>query len=322
MKRGLGLGLLPEAAEGLILDFVGRGEWFFVEQVSRRWCRRYLTHFAEVRSSRRCRSSARSGRSRRVTSYKSVLASVLRLELAISKGFDVERKDEQRCNSWLVAAAAGEYANKEVLVWLKSHHATLWGESVCGGAIRSGRMEMLQWLHEEQQCEWSSTAGSIAAQSNNLEMLKFIHSKNDGGTPSKNSYREDRIGLSLSALLSSNPEILDWCRKKRLFVDGVGHRDSKPVMYAASIAIESASVQPWLYKHGYRLPAGHKEYRAMVERHRNDPDSSSSSEYDSGASSGSGSGSAVYSSSSAYSSHSDEYLDHNSFVHEDDYFFM
>jgi hypothetical protein len=25
-KRGLGLGQLPEAAEGLILDFVGRGE--------------------------------------------------------------------------------------------------------------------------------------------------------------------------------------------------------------------------------------------------------------------------------------------------------
>jgi hypothetical protein len=151
-------------------------------------------------------------------------------------------------------------------------------------------------------------------------MLKYIHRQNDGGMPSKHSCREDRVGLSLSALLRENPEILDWCRKKRLLVDGIGHRDSKPVMYAASIAIESASVQPWLYRHGYRLPAGHKEYRAMVERHRNDPDSSSSSEFDSGASSGPGS--AVYSSSSGYGSHSDYYLDHNSFVHEDDYFFM
>jgi hypothetical protein len=109
-----------------------------------------LKHFAEVRSCRRCRSSARAGRSRRVTSYKSVLASVLLLQLAISNGFDVERKEEQRCNSWLVASVAGKYADKDMLLWLKSHYTALWGESVCGGAIKGGRMEMLQWLHEEQ----------------------------------------------------------------------------------------------------------------------------------------------------------------------------
>jgi uncharacterized protein Veg len=156
VKRGLGIGQLPEAAEGLVLDFVGRGEWFFVGQISRKWRHRYLKHFSKRRHNSNTSSNINitASKSRRRTSYKAVLASVARLQLAISNGFDVGRKTTVSYvySSLLVASAAGKYADKEVLLWLKARYPALWGESVCGGAIEAGRLEVLQWLHEEQQC--------------------------------------------------------------------------------------------------------------------------------------------------------------------------
>jgi hypothetical protein len=117
--------------------------------VAKRWRHNYLKHFSQhngqTERRRRCNSSRRKASSRRTTSYKAVLASVPRLELAISNGFNVERKNTLCYNSLLVAAAAGKYADKEVLLWLKAHSTALWGESVCGGAIVGRRLEVLKW---------------------------------------------------------------------------------------------------------------------------------------------------------------------------------
>jgi hypothetical protein len=244
VKRGLGLGQLPEAAEGLVLDFVGRGEWFFVGQISRKWRHRYLKHFSQRRSSSNSSSniSITASKSRRSTSYKSVLASLPRLQLAISNGFDVERKIPFVYNSYVVAFAAGRYADKDVLQWLKTHHTVLWGESVCGGAVKRGRVDMLKWLHEEQQCDWNVVVRSAAAQSNNLPMLKYIYRKRDGGIPSKHDERELRCDLALSAVHSNNVTLLRWCEKHRLLVDGYARGD--PNMYNQSIMSNSTAVQP------------------------------------------------------------------------------
>jgi hypothetical protein len=320
VKRGLGIGQLPEAAEGLVLDFVGRGEWFFVGQVSRLWRHRYLKHFSKRRNNNSSSSSnINASKSRRSTSYKAVLASVPRLQLAISNRFDVGRKTTVSYvySSLLVASAAGKYADKEVLLWLKAHYPALWGESVCGGAIEAGRLEVLQWLHEEQQCAWNDYSGSMAAQTNNLPMLKYIYHKRDGGAPLKNSSREDRASLSQAAVDSNNLRILNWCRKKRLLVDG--YERGEPIMYIESILTDSTSVQPWLFKHGYRLPADHDEYDDMMERHCNDPDSSSES--DSDVSSDSASSSAGDDSSSNSNSNSSDDSDDNEYdsaVQDDD----
>jgi hypothetical protein len=98
-------------------------------------------------------SSSQNSSLRRSTSYKSVVASVSRLQLAISSGFDIERKTNKCYNSYRVAFAAGKYADKEVLLWLKAHHTVLWGESICGGAIKAGRLDMLKWLHDGLRVE-------------------------------------------------------------------------------------------------------------------------------------------------------------------------
>jgi hypothetical protein len=189
--------------------------------------------------------------------------------MAISNGFDLKRKTGKCYNSYVVAFAAGKYADKEVLLWLKTHHAALWGESVCGGAIEGLRLEMVKWLHEEQQCEWSDIAGSMAAKSKNLPMLKYIHSKNDGGVPTKHSSVEDRGHFSLSAVVSNNPKILSWCRKKRLLVDSWGS-GGEPTLYYQSILANCTRVQAWLFRHSYRLPADDSDYDDMMERHRSD----------------------------------------------------
>jgi hypothetical protein len=270
-KRGLGLAHLPEVAETQILDFVGIGEWFFVGQVSKRWRYKYLKHCSQhnrqTERRSRCSSSRRKGLSRRTTSYKAVLASVPRLQLAINNGFDVERKNNLCYNSLLVAAAAGKYASKEVLLWLKTHQAALWGESLCGGAIKSGRLEILKWLHDEQQCAWSEYSGCMAAQSNNLSILKYIYHKGDGGFYGQHNHRAERSELSQCAMLSNNPKILSWCEKKKLLVNNY---DGALGLYEHSLIVNRPLVQQWLYKHGYRLPVDHEEFTAMMERHSND----------------------------------------------------
>jgi hypothetical protein len=129
-KRGLGLAQLPEVAETQILDFIGGGEWFFVGQVSKRWRLKYLKHFSQHNRQTDKHNSFHSSRkagSTRITSHKAVLASVPRLELAIRNGFDIRRKTNKCYNSYVVAFAAGKYADKEVLMWLKTQHAALWG---------------------------------------------------------------------------------------------------------------------------------------------------------------------------------------------------
>jgi hypothetical protein len=312
-KRGLGLGQLPEVAEVQILDFVGRGEWFYVGQVSKAWRSRYLKHYISSSGRRDKHNSFRSSRkahSRRITSYKAVLASVPRLELAISNGFDVQRRTDKCYNAYVVAFAAGKYSDKEVLLWLKTHHAALWGESVCGGAIEGRRLELVKWLHEEQQCEWSDIAGSMAAKTNNLPMLKYIYSRKDGGAPTKSSSREDRAHFSLSVVISNNLQLLRWCHKKRLLADGF--EGGEPILYTQSLMSRSTALQPWLFKHGYRLPADDDEYNDMMERHHNDSDSdSSSSSSDSEASSDAAS-------SSSGSEGSGDSADDDSTMHDDD----
>ena len=154
-----------------------------------------------------------------------------------------------------------------MLQWLKIHHTALWGESVCGGAVVSGRLETLKWLHEEQQCEWSDLAGSMAARSNNLPVPKYIYHKREGGIALQHHHVTERHELSECAVLSHNPKILSWCEKKGLLVNSYGgHRG----LYELSLDTDCKLVQRWLFKHGYRLPADHEEYNAMMERHRDD----------------------------------------------------
>jgi hypothetical protein len=320
-KRALGLVQhLPDVAETQILDFVGRGEWFFVGQVSKKWRYSYLKHLS--RQNRQpggvVRHSNFKAPSRRVTSYKSVLASVPRLKLAISNGFNVERQSRYLYHSWLVAFAAGKYADKEVLLWLKTYYRALWGESVCGGAIEGGRLEMLQWLHEKQQCAWNDVAGSTPAKQNSLPMLRYIYRQHAGGVPSKHDERVERSHFAICAVQSNNLTLLRWCAKRRLLVDGFVRGD--PNMYLQSITSNCTVVQPWLFRHRYRLPVMHDEYAAMMARHQNDLDTdSNNSDNDSTSGSVSSSdGAYMGGSSGSNSSDSDGNAGHDSSVHDED----
>jgi hypothetical protein len=265
----LGIGQLPEAAESLIMDFVGQGEWFYLAQVCKLWRQEVLQRF----SSRQQTASLRRGnRGRRYaprtacfTKYSAVLASVTRLQLAIECGFNLYLASDTRYNSWRVAHAAGRYADKEVLLWLKAHHNTLWGESVCGGAIAGRRLAMLQWLHDEQQCPWSVIAGREAACTNQLDMLKYIYRKRDGGCHGQHAALVERYDFSMNAVQSDNPTLLSWCEKKRLLCNG--HGDDVWGLYHQSIVSNCTRVRSWLYRHGYRLPADDENYAAMVARH-------------------------------------------------------
>jgi hypothetical protein len=171
-----------------------------------------------------------------------VLASVLRLQLAIINGFDVKRESGFYYNAYVVASAAGRYAKKEVLLWLKAHYTAVWGEFVCGGAIRGRRLEVLKWLHDEQQCEWSDIAASMAAQANDMPMLKYIYRKHDSDTPTKHDDRESRGHFSVSAVQSNYVTLLRWCKKHRLLVDG--YERGRPNMYIQSIMSNCTAVQP------------------------------------------------------------------------------
>jgi hypothetical protein len=155
----------------------------------------------------------------------------------------------------------------------------------------------------------------MAAQTNNLPMLKYIYHKRDGGAPLKTSSREDRANLSQAAVDSNNLRILNWCRKKRLLVDG--YERGEPIMYIESILTDSTSVQPWLFKHGYRLPADHDEYDEMMERHCKDPGSSSESDSDVSSDSALSSAGDDSSSDSNSSDDSDD-NEYDSAVHDDD----
>jgi hypothetical protein len=129
----------------------------------------------------------------------------------------------------------------------------------------------------------------------------------------------------VSAVQSNSLTLLRWCKKHRLLVDG--YERDQPNMYIQSMLSNNTAVQPWLDKHGYRLRADDPSYADMMERHCNDPDSSSSSsDSEASCSSASSSGGADSSSSSSGSNSSsnsfdsDERADHNPSTHDDDYF--
>jgi hypothetical protein len=269
-RRGvLGVGKLPEPAESLIMDFVGQGEWFYLAQVSKLWRQECLQRFASTQQSASLRRGHRDRRyipqSAHYTKYSAALATLPRLHLAIEYGFNLYVQSYMHYNSWRVANAAGRFANKEVLLWLKIHHHTLWGESVCGGAVEGKRLAMLQWLHDEQQCPWSDIMGNLAACSNQLDMLKYIYRKRDGGCHGRHAVLGERYDFSMNAVQSNNPTLLSWCEKKRLLCNG--HGDDVWGLYHQSIVSNCTAVQPWLYRHGYRLPADDENYAAMMERH-------------------------------------------------------
>jgi hypothetical protein len=193
------------------------------------------------------------------------VASVARLQLAIGSGFNLYRQRDLRYNSQRVAHAAGRFATKEVLLWFKANHNTLWGESVCGGAVEGKRLAILQWLHDEQQCPWSDIMGNLAACSNQPDMLKYIYRKRDGGCHGRHGELVERYDFSMNAVQSNNPTLLSWCEKKRLPCNG--HGDDVWGLYHQSIVSNCTAVQAWLYRHGYRLPADDENYAAMMERH-------------------------------------------------------
>jgi hypothetical protein len=222
----------------------GPGEWAFIAPVSKDFQADYVSALPAA-----VRRTPFSASDHRRTTYRAAVASVPRLEQAISSGLIVEFINLNPYNHsdyrYRVAFAAGPCASKEVLLWLKERYDLVWGASVCAGAIQAGRLDVLKWLHEEQDCFWDGFAGGAAALADKLPILQYIHSLNDGGIELYGDHPVSALQLlfSLNAMRSNNPELLEWCHSQGLLVL---HRR----LYTDAVASGCAEAAEWLQQHG------------------------------------------------------------------------
>jgi hypothetical protein len=248
---------LSDALRQYILQHVGPGEWAFAAPVSEGFKADYLSASAAISG------KPVSAPDHRKTFYSAAMASVARLQEAINNGLIGEEfTAEGQAHPYRVAFSAGQFADRDKLLWLKATCTSLWCEALCKGAIQSGRLDVLEWLHEAQQCPWSFTAGCLAARHNKLAVLQYIYSKHDGGVPEPNAERAQRVEFSLSAVESDSTELLQWCHDRQLLCDSTG---SEERLHARAVRLLHFTAAAWFQEHGFESTLQHQLAVAVAQ---------------------------------------------------------
>jgi hypothetical protein len=175
---------------GLILSYVGAGEWFFIARVSALFKQTYkLLHdhasylytvsidenvevddeYTQVSQLLFKRTLVAVPAKRAY--FRAAFASFTRLKQAWHTG-GLGNFSEQQLRG--LARSLGQYGSKEVLHWAVMH-GLQHSECVCEGAARAGRLEYLRYLRDVLHLDWNRSLVELAAcKRGDLPMMQWV----------------------------------------------------------------------------------------------------------------------------------------------------
>jgi hypothetical protein len=208
----------------LIFSFVGRGEYFFVAEVSHPWQQSYEQLWRTQEKEPRYLYTAKShlhdedgvfasahellyqrtllSAPANRTAFKAAFASQSRLEWTWNLGdLNISSSTSQ------LLLYFGRYSSKQMLKW-----ALLQGMAknhlICQGAAEAGRLDFLRWLREVIKLPWDLGRVQLAAcKRGDLQLLRWVCDAQGGG----NSLAEScKLECITAAGASGSMDLLAW----------------------------------------------------------------------------------------------------------------
>eukprot|EP00611_Tribonema_gayanum_P025758 TRINITY_DN5963_c0_g1_i2.p1 TRINITY_DN5963_c0_g1~~TRINITY_DN5963_c0_g1_i2.p1 ORF type:complete len:351 (-),score=66.49 TRINITY_DN5963_c0_g1_i2:2276-3328(-) len=249
---------------GLILSFVGKGNWLFVAGVSRKWRAIYASGVSSAGDAGAEAGPAAgpaaavaspadvNAASMQRTTFASALSTVPTLQMAHACGLNMDHLNERGIYSF--CRTAGEVGSKEVLLWAREH-GMRWNACVCGGATQQDRLAILRWLRLEQDCPWEIRfVARTAAERGMVTLLEWVMSQPDAQVLT-NTY------LSLAASAGGSIPVLEWLLAR-------GALDADHLCTHAARYGQLAALQ-WLHEHGITgASLEYLNYQLQILRHQ------------------------------------------------------
>jgi hypothetical protein len=245
--------LQPEALRrtdmlGVILQYVGRGDWLYAGAVSHRWSDLYREVCTAAVQGKKLWKLAGSGPTRlsvfadqlapTATLYKSAFQSLARLQWACAN-------DLQLSAGALLPREAGRFADKQTLQRARSQGLP-WTAAITEGAAIEGRRSMLSWLRTEQLCPCDERAVFLAALRRADTLMLDWLCKEEQAVERLNEALQERLNRDGEAWhedatrsYASNVSLLSWLKLHRQLT----HREATFVCNDAARAGQLSSVK-------------------------------------------------------------------------------